>query len=41
MFEERLEIDENGDLVVPDRPGLGFTLDRARVAPFRVAGTGL
>lgn len=36
LFEERLELDDVGHLVVPDRPGLGFTLDEALIASRRV-----
>ncbi len=36
LFEERLELDEAGRLLVPDRPGLGFRLDEALVADRRV-----
>ena len=38
MFEQRLELNDDGTISVPDRPGLGFDLDRRSLARFRVAG---
>jgi len=38
MFEQRLELNEDGSITVPNRPGLGFDLDRKGLEPFKVAG---
>jgi L-alanine-DL-glutamate epimerase-like enolase superfamily enzyme len=38
LFEEKLQLTPGGTLVVPTRPGLGFTLNRRAAEPFRVAG---
>ncbi|MBB5788742.1 mandelate racemase/muconate lactonizing enzyme family protein [Jiangella mangrovi] len=38
MFEQRLELNVDGTISVPDRPGLGFDLDRRALEPFKVAG---
>lgn len=35
LYEEHMVL-EDGDLVIPDRPGLGFTFDAEAVARFRV-----
>ena len=37
LFQERLELDPDGRMVVPDRPGLGFTLDDELVRARQVA----
>ncbi|MGF1597806.1 MAG: mandelate racemase/muconate lactonizing enzyme family protein [Acidimicrobiales bacterium] len=37
LFEERLELDADGRAVVPDRPGLGVTLDGDLLASRRVS----
>ncbi len=39
LFEETLELDEDGTLPIPDRPGFGFTLREEAVQRFAVAGT--
>jgi len=36
FLETPLDVDENGDLVLSDAPGLGITLDEARLAATRV-----
>ena len=36
MLGERLEVDSTGDLVVPERPGLGIVLDEDALARYRV-----
>ena len=35
LYQERMAL-EDGDLLIPDRPGLGFTFDEEAVARFRV-----
>ena len=36
LFNESLEIDRNGQIMLPDRPGLGVTLNQATVAKYQV-----
>lgn len=36
FFLEPLDVDRHGDLVVPDAPGLGVTLDREAIARFTI-----
>ena len=36
MLAEPLEVDAAGDLVVPDRPGLGIVLDEDAMRRYRV-----
>jgi L-alanine-DL-glutamate epimerase-like enolase superfamily enzyme len=36
MLETPVDVDANGDLVLPDAPGLGFVLDEARLAATRM-----
>ncbi|GAA5202118.1 hypothetical protein GCM10023322_83340 [Rugosimonospora acidiphila] len=38
MFVEQLELTAEGNLKVPDRPGLGSTLDDVAMKRFQVAG---
>lgn len=37
LFRERMEMDAEGNLLIPDRPGLGFSFDPEAVARYRVA----
>jgi L-alanine-DL-glutamate epimerase-like enolase superfamily enzyme len=39
MLTEPIDIDANGDLVLSDKPGLGFALDEERLAATRVDGS--
>ena len=36
IFEEKLELDDEGCVIVPDRPGLGITPNYAVLEPHRV-----
>jgi L-alanine-DL-glutamate epimerase-like enolase superfamily enzyme len=38
MFRTPLDVDERGDLVLTDAPGLGFELDEDMLARTRVGG---
>jgi D-arabinonate dehydratase len=38
MFQQRFELNADGSITVPDRPGLGFDLDRTALKPFKVDG---
>lgn len=35
MFQEKLELQDDGTVIPPDRPGIGFALDEERLAAFR------
>jgi D-arabinonate dehydratase len=38
MFIQQLELNSDGSITVPNRPGLGFDLDHAALEKFKVAG---
>ena len=35
LYKEKIELDANGDAIVPDRPGWGFSFDPAAIARFK------
>lgn len=38
LFKEAMTLDQDGMIMVPDRPGIGFTFDYDKIEPYRVAG---